>query len=39
MAAAGTLAPGTIRTAKQEITVAGQLLTHLHSNGIAAREV
>lgn len=29
-AAAGTLTPGTIRTTEQEITVAGQLLTHLH---------
>jgi len=36
LAAAGALTPGTIRTAKQEITVAAQLLTHLHTNGIAA---
>ena len=38
-AVAGTLVPGTIRTAKQEITVAGQLLTHLHVNGIAAQQL
>jgi site-specific recombinase XerD len=31
----GTLTPGTIRTAKQEITVAAELLTHLHTNSIA----
>lgn len=36
---AGTLAPGTIRTAKQQITVAGQLLTHLHDSGITAQDL
>ncbi len=35
LAAAGALTPGTIRTAKQEITVAALLLTHLHTNSIA----
>ena len=36
---AGALAPGTIRTAKQQVTVAGQLLTHLHESGIAAQDL
>ena len=36
---AGTLVPGAGLTAKQQVTVAGQLLTHLEDEGIAFQEV
>ena len=36
---AGTLVPGAGLTAKQQVTVAGHLLTHLEEQGIAFQEV
>lgn len=39
LADAGTLKPGTIATARQQVTVAGQLLTHLETTGIHTAQV